>query len=200
MDIGQLPWKVLMQSKTQSELSQDPQTALRGMKVFHDDMYSDQDIKSLKLNAKQNHQAKVWSLTSGEEKRYVLLMQNRSGLYWQDAHMSPVEILGINARSGQEREHFAMLYAKQLQERLAKELAWQTAASRAKAKVNQGLPIIRPFDVSPVIGGGCGDFIAAPMHEDIQEKEEVAVVNPCDFHIVHDDTSSPCIRLLPITR
>ena len=129
--------------------TEDPGTYVRGLNVFHDDMLSNQKITHVTLTPVQSHQAEVWGLTQHDEKRYVLLMQNRSGLYWKGSKLSPVEILGINARNLSERKRFALLYAKQLQEKMAKELAWQSAASQAKAKVNKGLPLIRPFDVSP---------------------------------------------------
>lgn len=129
--------------------TQDPGTYVRGLKEFHDDIVSGQNIKNVKLTPEQNHQAEVWSLTQNDEKRYVLLMQNRSGLYWRGSKLSPVEILGINARNPSERKRFALLYARQLQEKMAKELSWQFAASQAKAEVNKDLPLIRSFDVSP---------------------------------------------------
>jgi integrating conjugative element protein (TIGR03759 family) len=127
--------------------TQDAGTYVRGLKDFHDDRYGDQKSENIKLTKDQYHQALVWGLTKNDEKRYVMLMQNRSGLYWKGAQLSPVEILGINARNPQERRRLALLYAKQLQEKIAKELAWQFLASRAKAKVNKGLPLIKPFNV-----------------------------------------------------
>ncbi len=127
--------------------TQDPGTYVRGLKDFHDDRYSDQPIKNIPLTQTQLHQATVWGLRKQDEKRYVRLMQNRSGLYWKGSKLSPVEILGINARNPAERKRFAFVYAKQLQEKMAKELAWQFATSQAKAEVNKGLPLIRPFNV-----------------------------------------------------
>lgn len=131
-----------------SATTQDPGTYVRGLKVFHDDMVGNQNIKDVKLTPAELHQAEVWGLTKNDEKRYVFLMQNRSGLYWKGSKLSPVEILGMNARNPSERKRFALLYAKQLQERQAKELAWQSATSFAKSEVNKGLPLIRPFNVS----------------------------------------------------
>ena len=130
------------------KMVQDPGTYQRGLREYHDDVYSDQNIKNVKLTPEQVHQAITWGLTKTEEKRYVILMKNRSGLYWKNKGLSPVEILGANARNPEERKHYALLYAKQLQERQAKELAWQFSASQAKAEVNKGLPLILPFDVS----------------------------------------------------
>lgn len=128
--------------------AQDPGTYIRGLKVFHDDILSNQHIDNVKLTPEQDYQAKVWGLTQNDERRYVLLMQNKSGLYWGKANLSPVEILGANARNPIERRRFALLYAKQSQERTAKELAWQAATNEAKTEINKGLPLIRPFDVT----------------------------------------------------
>ncbi len=129
--------------------STDADTYQRGLLTFHDDTDDDHYFEELQLTDAQKHQAKVWGLTEDQEKRYVELMQNRSGVYWQSAHLSPVEILGINARNPQERKEYATLYAKQLQEKLAKELAWQFAANEAKDEINKGLPLIKPFDTRP---------------------------------------------------
>lgn len=127
----------------------DPETYERGLTVFQDDVLPNQNVKSITLTPAQKHQAQVWGLTPLQEKRYVILMQNRSGLYWHQMHLSPPEILGVNARNPRERRFYARLYAKQLNARIAKELAWQVAASRAKAALNRGRPLVRPFDVTP---------------------------------------------------
>ena len=128
--------------------TQDPPTYVRGLKVFQDDVYDD-DEKPMTLTAQQKHQAKVWGLRVAEEKRYLQLMRNRSGVYWRDSGLSPLEILGLNARTPSERAHFARLYAAALQARLAKELAWQVRVNQAKAKMNRDLPLVRHFNVRP---------------------------------------------------
>ena len=73
-------------------------------KQFPDDMTLDQQDQKIELTTEQLHQAQVWGLSEAEEQRFVQLMQNRSALYYKDTKLSPAEILGLNARSQQERE------------------------------------------------------------------------------------------------
>ncbi len=134
---------------TQVQNTQDPETAVKGLSQNQDDVYSDQNIDDVKLTPEQKHEAVVWGLTQNEEKRYLLLMQNRSGNYWSQHQLTPVEILGINARDPKERAHFADLYAAQLQQRVGKELAWMVSATKAKKSLNKGTPVVQSFDVKP---------------------------------------------------
>ncbi len=163
-DLLGLQWQAqsIQQANQAAANTPDPMTDERGLKQFHDDTYPDQDINKTVLTAVQQHQATVWGLTQDDEKRYVELMQNRSGLYWKHSDMSPVEILGIDSRTTDERMHYATIYAKQLQERLAKELAWQAAADQAKKIINAGLPVVRPFDTKPFSPYSFKPIVLAP--------------------------------------
>lgn len=148
VDFNQIQLKNIDSNSVENISSQDSETYIRGLKIFQDDSYPNLKINDIKLTQHEKNQAIVWGLSNDQEKRYVLLMKNRSGLYWKGSKLSPVEILGINSRNPEERKQYAILYAKQLQARQAKELAWQVAATQAKLRVNKGLPLIRPFEVS----------------------------------------------------
>lgn len=115
-------------------------------KQFADDISADQDINKLTLDEKQLHEAQVWKLSGTEEKRYVLLMQNKSALYYKDKPLSPVEILGLNARTQQEREKFAKLAAEQNEQKIAQVLTWRTTYTSAYKERTQDLPRIKPFN------------------------------------------------------
>ncbi len=121
--------------------------------VFEDDTTPDQDASKVQLTPAEQHQAVVWGLSQQEEARYVLLMQNRSGVYYSGSNLvvTPVDVLGINARTDAERVHYAQLSAFQDSIKQAKELAYQTAydAARKQLIAQYGLQPIRPFDVSP---------------------------------------------------
>jgi len=117
-------------------------------KQFSDDMTKGQDIEKLTLNEAQVHEAQVWNLSEQEEKRYVFLMQNRSALYYEDKPLSPVEVLGLNARTAQEREKFAKLAAEQNEQQIAQLLAWRNAYSKAYQARTKGLPRVQAFDAS----------------------------------------------------
>ena len=124
----------------------DKDTAKRGLRAKHDDITPDQQGHPVRLAPEDLHQAQVWGLSKEEEQRYLQLMQNRSANYW--SHDTPLEILGLNARTPEERADYAKRYAKTLEIRVARELAWNAAAQRAKQELLQGVPAIRPFDTA----------------------------------------------------
>lgn len=119
---------------------------------FHDDITPDQKTSAIKLNALQRHQSLVWGLSTQEEKRYVALMHNRSGFFYSDQNhkMTPVEVLGANARTNAEREKYAKLDAHQQFQHLAKYLAYVAAYQRASEayKKSLHLPVLRPFNTA----------------------------------------------------
>ena len=117
-----------------------------GLTEFQDEVVEEKEIE---LTAGQNHQAKVWNLTEAEEKRYLQLMQSRSGIYYQGLHMSPIDILGLNARNDAERAHFAELAAKQEAQKVAQNIAWNNAFYEAYNKLFKDTPVIGDFDPSP---------------------------------------------------
>ena len=123
--------------------------AQTGIKQNMDDLTDDQDIDKVKLDEKDKHQAKVWELSETEIKRYKLLMENKSGIYYEGLRLTPLDILGINARNQTERDHFANLSAKFEAQKVAKNLAWNNAHFNAYQKVVAGLPVIqKSFDAS----------------------------------------------------
>lgn len=112
---------------------------------FIDDIVRDQDIDKVQLTTEQKHQALVWGLSDDQEKRYVLLMQNRSGNYFKDTKLSPIEVLGINARDDSERAMYAKVLAQMEFEKNAKILAFDTAFHNEAIALQEKLklPIIR---------------------------------------------------------
>ncbi|KTD04445.1 bile acid beta-glucosidase [Legionella geestiana] len=129
--------------------AQDQTLARAGLELNEDDVTTDQDPNKLQLNEQQLHEAKVWELTPDEEKRYVLLMQNRSKFYYQGLRQTPLDILGLNARNEAERNHFAELAAKQEAQKVAKNIAWNNAFYKAYNKLFANVPVVGDFDPSP---------------------------------------------------
>ncbi len=118
---------------------------------FQDDITSDQNVSKIQLTHAQKHQALVWNISSSEEQRYVALMQNRSGFYYgQDTNhqVSPVEVLGMNARTNEERVKYASQDAKQQFQHLAKYLSFVAEYNKQAAKLSKSLnlPVVRKFD------------------------------------------------------
>jgi integrating conjugative element protein (TIGR03759 family) len=117
-------------------------------KHFDDDISADQDVDELTLDTRQLHEAKVWGLSEIEEKRYVQLMQNKSSLYYKDKILSPTEILGLNARTQQERDKFAQIAAEQNEQQIAQLLAWRTSYVKAYKERTRALITIKSFNTA----------------------------------------------------
>jgi len=137
-------------SQTLNTLTAQDQTLARaGLTINDDDVTSEQDINKVQLNEQQLHEAKVWELTLDEEKRYVLLMQNRSTIYYKGLRQTPLDILGLNARTETERNHFADLAAMQEAQKVSKNIAWNNAFYKAYNKLFANVPVVGDFDPSP---------------------------------------------------
>ena len=128
---------------------QDSALLKTGLQELEDDITDAQQHEQLPLSAEAQHEAKVWKLSPEEEKRYLKLMQNRSALYYKDLRMTPLDILGLNAQSNSERQHFAELAAKLEAIKVAQNLAWNNAFHEAYNKLFEGIPVVGDFDPTP---------------------------------------------------
>ena len=73
--------------------------------------------------------AEAWGLRIEEWQRYETLMQGQRGLWSPD--LDPILVLGIHARSDEERRRYAELAVEQERARVAGELAFQRAYDEA---------------------------------------------------------------------
>lgn len=126
----------------------DKTLANTGLSQNIDDISPDQDIHTIQLNPTQIHEAKVWDLTLDEEKRYVLLLQNKSAIYYDGLRQTPLDILGINARTEEERNHFAALSARFEAQKVSKNLAWNQAFYVAYNRLFKNVPVVGKTDLS----------------------------------------------------
>ncbi|KTD53480.1 bile acid beta-glucosidase [Legionella santicrucis] len=138
---------MLQEKHLQSSILADETLARTGLSNNDDDIY--EDIQTIRLNEQQLHEAKIWGLTLDEEKRYVILMQNRSGVYYKGLRLTPLDILGINARDEAERNHFAMIAAEQEAQKVTKNIAWNNAFHKAYNNFFANVPVVGDFDPSP---------------------------------------------------
>lgn len=90
--------------------------------------------------------AKMWGLTDQEWARYQELMQGPDGHYYPQ--LTPPEVLGMEAQTPQELQHFAEIDAQQEHVRIAKELAFNNAFYDAMKRLYPDEPVIRPHDIS----------------------------------------------------
>lgn len=126
----------------------DKTLAQTGISQNIDDTSSDQDIHDVQLSTAQIHEAKVWGLTADEEKRYVLLMQNKSAIYYDGLRQTPIDVLGINARTQQERNHFAEISALFEAQKVSKNIAWNNAFYMAYNKLFKDVLVVGNTDLS----------------------------------------------------
>jgi integrating conjugative element protein (TIGR03759 family) len=91
--------------------------------------------------------AKDWNLTDSEWNQYRIFMQGPSEHYYKQ--LSPPEVLGINAESIEELQHYAEVAAKLEHDKLERELKFNAAFHDAAARLYSAEPIIKPFDYAP---------------------------------------------------
>ena len=143
-------WNFLAAKSNRSEVDINKGFHKRLPLPMIDDITPEQNTYNIKLTAAQKHQALVWGIDTTAEKRYLLLMRNKSGVYFKNRHLTPVEILGINARNDQERRQYAQLSAKQEMQKIAKIFAFSQAQHTASVELQKqlNLPLLQPFDYS----------------------------------------------------
>ncbi|WP_028389157.1 TIGR03759 family integrating conjugative element protein [Legionella fairfieldensis] len=128
----------------------DKAIAKTGLSTYQDDITADQGMDDLTLDSKALHEAQVWGLSVEEEKRYLALMKNRSAFFYEGLHLTPIDILGLNARNDAERTHFAQLAAHIEAQKVAQNLAWNQAFYKAYNTLFEGQTVIdSDFDPRP---------------------------------------------------
>ena len=116
--------------------------------VFVDDIQASDEITKIVLDSNDLKTAKVWGISELDMKRYKALMINKSGQYYKNKELSPIEVLGINAQDNTQRSLFAKMLVKANIQRFAKELAFEKAYSQAYKNyiTEKKLPIVRAFN------------------------------------------------------
>jgi integrating conjugative element protein (TIGR03759 family) len=126
--------------------------------------------------------AQDWNLTESEWARYQTLMQGPNGHWYPQ--LTPPEVLGLNAKTEEEQQHFAEIVAREEHDKLARELLFDRAVHEALLRLYPREPIIRAFDLSPYnpiqassekkISLEAGDHLA--LFVDIKQGFDVATV------------------------
>lgn len=89
-------------------------------------------------SALDERQARAWGLRPDEWVRYRQLMQGPLGIY--SPHLDPLTALGIEARSDEERRHYATLQVQAEARRVDKTFAYQRAYDAAWQRLFPGQP------------------------------------------------------------
>lgn len=97
---------------------------------------------SLNSQEAPDSRAQEWNLDRQEWQRYQSLMQGSRGIY--SPGLDPLTTLGIEARSDDERRHYAELQVQAEAQRTAKELAYQRAYDDAFKRLYPNLLPIQP--------------------------------------------------------
>ena len=106
--------------------------------------------------------AQVWSLSLSEVRRAKMLMQGPRGAF-SSPQLSPIEALGIHARSDGEREHYARLFARVSYEDTLRVLAWSRSAQAEVQRITAGQPVL-DFAAAPkaLVSTEAGDMLGVP--------------------------------------
>jgi hypothetical protein len=99
------------------------------------------------VDAYEQMQASMWGISIEEVRRAELLRQGPRGAFSIPA-ITPIEILGIHARSPAERQKYAEAFAKVLHADTERVLAWSVAHAEAMARLFPDEPVI-DFSNSP---------------------------------------------------
>lgn len=88
-----------------------------------------------------DQKAKMWGLTTDQYKEYLTEMSDTpSGYWWKD--IDPPQVLGMNAKTDEERMQYARIDVQVDQERASKEIDFQHAYDRAFAEAYPRAKII----------------------------------------------------------
>ena len=90
--------------------------------------------------------ASIWELNTREWSRYRELAQGVRG-HLSDPGITPIEILGIHARSTEERRYYARRFARLMHEDTKRILAFQRAYDQEIRSFTQGGPLVDPEQV-----------------------------------------------------
>lgn len=157
--------------------------------------------------AQQNRQdqlAREWGLTSKEFERYQELMQGPRGI-WSPG-LDPLTALGIEARSDEERRHFAELQVQAERKRVENELAYQRAYDEAYRRLFPGekaielssAPVQSPANPSgpPLQGNGrLAVFVKENCQACIDQVKQLQTAQtPFDLYFVGSQNDDERIR------
>ncbi|HBP0979028.1 TIGR03759 family integrating conjugative element protein [Comamonas sp. Y6] len=98
-------------------------------------------------HSQDTRQAKEWGLRDDEFARYRELMEGPIGVY--SPNLDPLSVLGIEARSDEERRRYAELQVQVEARRVEKLLAYQRAYDEAWQRLNPGMQRVNLPDDKP---------------------------------------------------
>lgn len=104
----------------------------------------------------------IWGLTTEEMGRVKLLMKGPRGAF-SVANISPIEVLGIHARTQAERTKYAELFAKAFHADVERSLAWNKEFYKVMARLYPNEPVLDYSKVAKVDASvGAADIAGVP--------------------------------------
>lgn len=115
-----------------------------------------------KLDANDRLIAQIWGLNDEEMLRAKLLLEGPRKSFSVE-NLSPVEALGIHARSEAERRKYAELFARALHDDVERSLAWNSAFTEAMQRLYPNEPVVSSVGLPPVVAPvGAADALGVP--------------------------------------
>jgi len=93
--------------------------------------------------------AQIWGITPEEMQRAITLLKGPRASF-SVSNMSPVEALGIHARTPAERRKYADLFVRAFHQDVERALAWQKATDDAMRSMYPNEPVISFYDTAKV--------------------------------------------------
>ena len=122
--------------------------------------------------------AQIWNLSDEEMRRAKVLLQGPRKSF-SVANLSPVEALGIHARTDAERRKYAEMFARAFHQDVERSLAWNAAFTEAMARLYPGEPVIDHGGIQPVTAPlGAADAMHLPRTLVIEPASEGAANPP----------------------
>lgn len=115
--------------------------------------------QSTGLDAHDRLLAEIWGLTDEEMTRAKVLLQGPRAAF-SVPNLSPIEALGIHARTDAERRRYAEMMAKAVYADVQRSLAWDAAYQQAITRLVGSSPIVS-FDGLPKVFAPTGSADAA---------------------------------------
>lgn len=118
-------------------------TASQAVEIEHTDLQTTPVTQSSETRIEQEKMG-YWQLSVDEWQRYQSLMQGMRGAVSQPT-ISPLEVLGIHARTTEERTYYAERWAQMMFQDTEQVLAFQQAYDTAFKKLFGDVPIVDPI-------------------------------------------------------
>ncbi len=145
--------------------------------------------------ARLKKSAQEWGLTTEEWQRYQQLSKGRRGIL--SPGLDPITLLGIEARTEEERRHYAELSVKQDFQRVEAELAFQREVNAAWQRVYPDiLPVQASNNTTAANNGRLALFVRVDCGAPCETKVAslLTTQRPLDIYLVGSDGKDEAVR------